>query len=59
MKSDKYWIFCISIIKLPKKFTTIYSGHYNHGRNMTVIRDAKNHCFNFDWAKDADENWKH
>ena len=24
-----------------------------------VIRDAKTFCFNFDWPKDVDENFKH
>ena len=27
--------------------------------NMTVIRDAKTFCFNFDLPKDVDENLKH
>ena len=27
--------------------------------NMTVIRDPKTFCFNFDWPKDFDENSKH
>ena len=27
--------------------------------SVTVIRDPKNFCFNFDWPKDADENLKH
>ena len=26
---------------------------------MIVIRDCKNFCFDFDWAKDVDENLKH
>ena len=32
MKSCKYCIFCISIIKSLKKFTTILPKRYNHGR---------------------------
>ena len=27
--------------------------------NMTVIRDPKTFCFNFDWQKIVDENLKH
>ena len=26
--------------------------------NMTMIRDPKTFCFNFDWSKDVDENLK-
>ena len=26
--------------------------------NMTVTRDPKTFCFNFDWSKDMDENLK-
>ena len=26
--------------------------------NMTVIRDSKTFCFNFDWPRDVDENLK-
>ena len=26
---------------------------------MSVIRDPKKFCFNFDWSKDVDENLKH
>ena len=25
--------------------------------SMTVIRDPKTFCFNFDWPKYVDENW--
>ena len=32
MESDEYYLFSISIIKSPKKFTTIQSSHYNNGR---------------------------
>ena len=27
--------------------------------NMTVIRDPKTFCFNFDWSKDVDEDLKY
>ena len=27
--------------------------------NMIVIRDPKTFCFNFDWPKYVDENFKH
>ena len=27
--------------------------------NMTMIRDPKTFCFNFDWPKEADENLEH
>ena len=29
------------------------------GENMTVIKDPKTFCFNFDWPKDVAENLKH
>ena len=58
MKSDKYCIFCIKTTKSLKKFATIYSSRYNHGRNMIVIRDLKAFYFNFHWAKDVNENLK-
>ena len=58
MKLDKYYIFCISIIKSLKKFTTIWSRHYNHGKIMIVIWDLKTFCFNFHWPKEVDENLK-
>ena len=28
-------------------------------KNMIVIRDCKNFCFDFDWPKDVDEDLKH
>ena len=42
MKSDKYCVFCISLIKLLKKFPTIME------ENMVVIKYPKSFCFNFD-----------
>ena len=27
--------------------------------NVIVIKDLKTFCFNFDWPKDVDKNWKH
>ena len=27
--------------------------------NMSVIRDPKTFCFDFDWSNDVDENLKH
>ena len=59
MKSDKYYIFCISIIKLLKK-----SSQFNkviiimEEIPMVVIRGPKTVYFSFDWPKDVDENWK-
>ena len=42
MKSGKFYIFCLSIMKSPKKITSILSIHYNNGwKNMIVIRDPK------------------
>ena len=58
MKFDKYYIFCISIIKSLKKFTKIWSRHYNYGKNMILIWDLKTFCFNFHWPKEVDENLK-
>ena len=58
MKSDKYFIFCICIIKLLKTFTT-NSVIKIMKENMTVTRDPTKFYFNFDWPKDVDENLKH
>ena len=52
MKSYKYYIFCTSIIKPPKKFTTIQLGHYNIEREYSC--DKRSQFFSdFDWAKDV------
>ena len=56
MKSEKYYIFCISIIKSLKKFNQVI---IIMKENTTVIRDPKTFCCNFDWSKDVDENLKH
>ena len=55
MKSDKDYIFCISAIKSPKKFTVIIIMK----ENMIMIRDPKTIYFDFHWPKDVDENLKH
>ena len=52
MKSYKYFIFCISIIKLPKMFTTVEE-------NMIFIKNPEVFCFNFNLPKDVDGNFKH
>ena len=66
MKSDKYCIFCISILKLLKQFATIQSNHYHRRKVIAVIeeiiiviRDPKTFCFHFDQPKDVNENLKH
>ena len=56
MKSDKYYIFCISITKSLKKFNQVM---LIKEENMNVIRDPKTFSFNFDWPKYVDENLKH
>ena len=55
MKSYKYYIFCISVIKSPKKFNQAI---IIMEENIIVIRDPKTFCFNLDWPKDVDENVK-
>ena len=52
MKSEKYYIFCISIIKSQKKNLQ----QFNHiiiitKKNIIVIRDPETFCFNFDKPK--------
>ena len=42
MKSEKYCAFCINIIKLLKKFATVYSGHYNNGRKYDSNNRSQN-----------------
>ena len=59
MKLDKYNIICISILKSLKKFTTIWSSHYNRGWKYDSDKRSQNFCFNFDWPKDVDKNLKH
>ena len=56
MKSDKYNIFCIRIIKLLKKFTTISSTHYNNGRRFDWDKRSQN-CL-FYWPEHFDERLK-
>ena len=40
-KSETYCIFCISIIKLPKKFTTNQSSHHNNGRKYDCNKKSQ------------------
>ena len=47
MKSDKYYIFCISTIKSLKKFTTIESSHYNNGKKYDCDKTSQNVLFSF------------
>ena len=56
MKSDKYYIFCISLIKSFKKFKTPQSNHYNNGRQW--IRN-NNKTFHFDLPKNGYINLEH
>ena len=42
VKSYKYYIFWISIIKSLKKFTTVQSSHYNYGRKYDCDRRSQN-----------------
>ena len=62
MKSDKYYIFCISITKSPKNQRSLQQ--FNKviiimEENMIMIRGPKILCLNFNWPKDVDENLKH
>ena len=41
MRSDKYYLICISIMKLLKTFT-IQSSHYNHGRKYDCDKRFQN-----------------
>ena len=59
MKFDKYNIFCISIVKSPKKFTTIKSSHYNNERTHDYDKRFQTFYFYFYCSKDVDENLKH
>ena len=59
MKSDKYYIFFISIIKLPKSLQQFNQVILIMEINMIVIRDLKTFYFYFDWPKDVDKNLKH
>ena len=58
MKSDKYYIFCISIIKLLKSLQQ-FNEVITMEENMIVIKDPKTFCFNFDLPQDGDKNLKH
>ena len=57
MKSDKYYIFCISIIKLPKFNQVIIIME----ENLIVIREPKTFNFHFDcnkrWWEFEARNW--
>ena len=55
MKSDKHYIFCISIIQSPKNFTTIIRME----EKMIMIRNPETFYFDFGWPKHVDENLKH
>ena len=54
MKSDKYCILSISIIKSPKKFTTNNQVIVIMEENTIVIRDPKTFYFDFGWPKAVD-----
>ena len=54
MKSDKYCILSISIIKSPKKFTTNNQVIVIMEENIIVIRDPKTFYFDFGWPKAVD-----
>ena len=45
MKSGNYYIFCISIIKSLKKFTTILLKHYNNGKKHDCYKESQNVVF--------------
>ena len=59
MRSYKHYIFCISIIKLLKHFTTIQSSYYNQGRKYDYNKRSENFFFNFDLQEYVDEYLKH
>ena len=54
MKSDKYHIFCIIIIKALKNVTTIYQVIIIMEKNIILIRDSISLCLTFDWPNDVD-----
>ena len=54
MKSGKYCILSISIIKSPKKFTTNNQVIVIMEENIIVIRDPKTFYFDFGWPKAVD-----
>ena len=54
MNSNKYYIFCINIIKSTKKFTRIQFIIIIE-ENMTVIREPKTFYFDYYWPKNVDE----
>ena len=56
MKSDKYCIFCVCIMKSLKKFNEVI---VITEENMIVIKGPKTFCFNFDFPKNVDENLMH
>ena len=62
MKSGKYYIFCISIIKSPKKFETIQSSHCNYGSanwKKQACDNNKAYSFFFDLIKNVDKTVDH
>ena len=59
MKSNKCSIFFISIIKSLKNLQQFNQIILIVEQNMIVIRNPKTFCFNFDWLKDVDENFKY
>ena len=59
MNSDKYYIFCISIITSLKSLKQLNEVIIIMEENMIVITDSKTFCFNFHLSKYFDENLKH
>ena len=64
MKSDRYYIFWISIIKLLKKFNQFNIKQFKPAiiimeENIIMLRDPKTCYFDFDWPIDVDKKLKH
>ena len=59
IKSNKYYIFCISIIKSQKSLQQFNQVIAIMKENMIVTRDPKTFCFSFDWLRYVDVNLKH
>ena len=59
MELVKYCIFCTSIIKPPKSVEQYNEVIIIIEEKMTVMRDPKTFCFNFEWPKCVEENLKY
>ena len=59
MKSDKYYIFCISTIKSSKMFITISSRRYKNGRKYGYDKRSKNFSFWFWLVLSVGQTLKH